>query len=162
MSGGDTEQSPPPPPPPRTGSPFGRFLTSPVLLVGAVALLVGFTTLRFVGSDGGGGENPAGQAPGIDGSWGTLPSAGREEPAVRMEVDRSGGVLTRGRCSGVLTPRQTESDDRWVFAYEHESGGRRCPRRMRVTLSLVDDNTLRITARRGGREYVSGTLIRGR
>ena len=153
MSGGDTQQTPPPPPPPRTGSPFGRFLTSPVLLVGLVALAVGFATFNYDG------ENPGDAGPasqGFAGSWESVPGAGAGgEPVVRLELTRSGGTLAVGGCAGELAPR-----DDGVFAYEDTSGERGCPRRMRVTVSLVDRDTLRIEARRRGRPYVSQTLER--
>lgn len=160
MSGGDTQQSPPPPPPPRSGSPFGRFLTSPVLVVGVIALVAGAAALNFVPGDGGGPGDASGQESGIDGSWESPAGDVGGQPVVHLDVSRFGGTLTRGRCTGRLSPRETESDDEWVFTYTHESGGRRCPRRMRVTVSLVDEGTLRIEARRRGREYLSGTLTR--
>ena len=156
MSDADTQQAPPPPPPPPSGSPFGRFLTSPVLLVGVVALVVGFATFRYVGDHGGAGD--AGPAtPGIVGSWESRPGAGGGGgSAVRLELTRSGGTLAIGGCTGELTPR---GDD--VFAYENTSGGRGCPRRLRVTLSLVGRDSLRLEARRlGGRVFASGLLRR--
>ena len=72
----------------------------------------------------------------------------RGAPVVRLELTRSGGTLAVGGCTGELTPR-----DDGVFAYEDTSGERGCPRRMRVTVSLVDRDTLRIEARRRGRPY---------
>jgi hypothetical protein len=155
VSGPDTQQSPPPPPPPRSGSPFGRFLTSPVLLVGVIALVVGFTTFRYVDGDGGAGDaGPASQ--GIAGSWESVPGAGAGgAPVVRLELTRSGGTLAIGSCKGELTPR---GDD--VFAYRDTSGGRGCPRRMRVTVSQVDRDTLRVAVKRRGIPSVSHTLER--
>jgi hypothetical protein len=160
VSGPDTQQAPPQPPPPPSGSPFGRFMTSPVLLVGVVALLVGFTTLRFIGGeDGGGSASPAAS---IAGSWATPPTGtGSHEPVVLLDVARSGGTLAVDRCSGDLTPRETASDDEWVFDYVDTSDERVCPRRMIVTVSLVDRNTLRVAARRpGGRVEFAGTVSR--
>ena len=148
MSGPDTQQAPPPPPPPPSGSPFGRFLTSPVLLVGVIALVVGFATLRFIDGERGGGS--AAPAASIAGSWATPPTgAGSEEPVVLLEVARSGGTLAVDNCTGDLTPTETGSDE-WVFSYADTSGKRGCPRRMLVTVSLVNRNTLRVTARRPG------------
>ena len=158
MSGGDTQQTPPPQPPPRTGSPFGRFLTSPVLLVGLVALAVGFATFRSAGDGGDDGEAGSEQV-GIAGSWEALAGDTRDRRAVSLEVGRFGGTLTSGRCTGKLTPRETESDE-WVFTYRDESGVRGCPRRMRVRVSLVDPDTLRLETRRPGRPYRSTTLRR--
>ena len=53
-----------------SGSPFGRFLTSPVLLVGLVALAVGFATFSYVGDGRRGGRQRGGQrVAGFAGSW---------------------------------------------------------------------------------------------
>jgi hypothetical protein len=160
VSDADTQQAPPPPPPPPSGSPFGRFLTSPVLLAGVLALVVGFAALRYIGDDGGGATAPV--PSGIAGSWGTPPSGAAAQHIVQLEVARSGGTLTVDGCTGDLTPRETGADDEWVFSYADTSGERRCPRRMIVTVSLVDRSTLRVEGRRpGGREVFSGTLRRG-
>jgi hypothetical protein len=149
VSDPDTQQGPPPPPQPPSGSPFGRFLTSPVLLIGVLALAVGFATFRYVAGDGTTGST--GPAPtGIAGSWESLPGAGAHEPVAQLELTRSGGTLAVDSCTGELTPR---GDD--VFAYEDTSGERGCPRRMRVTVTLVDRNTLEIASR-----SFSGTLRR--
>ena len=150
MSAPDTQQGRPPPPPPPSGSPFGRFLTSPVLLVSAVALVVGVATFASLGGDGG---NPgdAGPASSIAGSWETLPGAGSGgEPVVQLELTRSGGTLAIDGCTGELTARGED-----VFAYRDTSGDRECPRRMRVTVSLVDRDALEIDSR-----SFSGTLQR--
>jgi hypothetical protein len=153
VSAPDTQQGPPPPPQPPSGSPFGRFLTSPVLLVGVVALVVGFATYRSLDN------RPGASAPaptGIAGSWESLPGAGSGGGSVvRLELTRKGGTLAIGGCTGELTPR---GDD--VFAYQDTSGARGCPRRMRVTVSLVDRDSLELEARRRGREYASATLRR--
>lgn len=154
MSAPDTQQGRPPPPPPPSGSPFGRFLTSPVLLVGLVALVVGFATFRSVGGNGG-SPGDAGPASGIAGLWVKPPATTVAGTPVRLELTRSGGTLAVGRCTGELTPRETASDDEWVFAYEDASGERECPRRMRVTVSLVDRDTLELDSR-----AFSGTLER--
>jgi hypothetical protein len=161
VSGPDTQQAPPPPPPPPSGSPFGRFITSPVLLVGVVALLVGFATLRFIGGEDGGGS--AAPAASIAGSWATPPTGtGSKEPVVLLEVARSGGTLTVDNCTGDLTPRETGSD-KWVFSYADTSGERGCPRRMIVTMLLVDRNSLVVAARRpGGRVEFAGKVSRTR
>lgn len=149
MSEPDTQPGPPPPPQPPSGSPFGRFLTSPVLLVGVIALVVGFTTFRYVSGDGNPGDaGPA--SPGIAGSWEPLPGAGAEEPVVQLELTRSGGTLAIGGCTGELTPR---GDD--VFAYRDTSGKRGCARRMRVMVSLIGRDSLEIESR-----SFSGTLTR--
>jgi hypothetical protein len=144
VSGPDTQQGRPPPPPPPSGSPFGRFLTSPVLLVGVVALVVGFTTFRMVGGDGGNPGDAAPATPGIAGSWEDMPADGGAGggSTVDLELTRTGGTLVVGRCRGELTPR---GDD--VFAYRDTSGKRGCPRRMRVTVSLVGRDTLEIDSR---------------
>ena len=156
VSAPDTQQGRPPPPPPPSGSPFGRFLTSPVLLVGLVALVVGFATFRSVGGNGGNPGDAGPASPGIAGSWELVPGSGAGgAPDVQLELTRSGGTLAIGRCTGELTAR---GDD--VFAYRDTSGDRECPRRMRVTVSLVDRDTLELEARRRGREYVSATLRR--
>jgi hypothetical protein len=157
VSGPDIQQGPPPPPPPPSGSPFGRFLTTPVLLVGVLALVVGFATFRYMGGDGGGGGHAA--PAGLTGSWQALPSAAGHDPLVQLQVTRSGGTLSVDECTGDLTPRDTASDE-WVFAYWDTSGERRCPRRMSVTLTLVDSDTLRLEARRRGREYIDTTMRR--
>jgi hypothetical protein len=160
VSGTDTQQAPPPPPPPPSGSPFGRFLTSPVLLVGVIALVVGFAVLRYVGGDGGGSAAPAAS---VVGSWATPPTgAGSHERVVQLEVARSGGTLAVDNCTGDLTPRETGSDE-WVFSYADTSGERGCPRRMIVTVSLVDRNSLRVAARRpSGRVEFAGKVSRMR
>jgi hypothetical protein len=152
VSAPDTQQAPPTPPPPPSGSPFGRFLTSPVLLGGVLALVVGFAGLRYLGE--GGGSSSAPEPSGIAGSWETLPASGAHAPNVQLQVARSGGTLTVDECAGSLTPRETGPDE-WVFAYEDTSGERGCPRRMRVTVSLADRNTLQVDARN-----FSGTLRR--
>jgi hypothetical protein len=118
-----------------------------VLLVGLVALVVGFATFRSVGGDDGTPGDAGPVTPGIAGSWVSLPGA---DAGVQLELTRSGGTLAIGGCTGELTAR---GDD--VFTYEDTSGERGCPRRMRVTVSLEGSDTLRIDARR-----FSGTLRR--
>jgi hypothetical protein len=148
VSGGDTsEHGPPPPPPPPSGSPFGRFLTAPVLMGAALAIVVSFVALRFVpGENGGGATAPV--PSGIEGSW--------EGPGVRLEVTRTGGTLTERDCRGVLMPRAAEG----VFDYTETSGRRGCPRRRVVTLSLLDRDTLRVDERGDARDVVPTTLTR--
>lgn len=160
MSGGDIQQGPPPPPqPPRpSGSPFGRFLTSPVLLAGILALAVAFAGVRYIG-DGGGGSTAAPEPSGIAGSWETLPASGAHVPNVQLQVARSGGTLTVDGCTGDLAPRESGSTE-WAFSYVDTSGERGCPRRLSVTVSLEGRDTLRLEARRRGRPYVSATLRR--
>jgi hypothetical protein len=160
VSGGDIQQGPPPTPqPPRpSGSPFGRFLTSPVLLVGVLALAVAFAGVRYIG-DGDGGTSAAPEPSGIAGSWETVPTSAGHVPIVQLEVARSGGTLTVDGCTGDLTPRESGSSE-WAFRYVDSSGERGCPRQMSVTVSLVNRGTLRVDARRRGREYFSGTLRR--
>ena len=165
MSGGDTQQRPPPPPPPSTtsGSPFGRFLTSPVLLGGVIALVLGFATLRFVG-----GPNTASGPPtavptpaveGIAGTWASeVPSNAHVLDPVRLHIAADGtGTMTRGACSGTLAPTTTMSSAA-VFEYTKTSGPRRCPRRTQVTVTL-EDGALRFEERgRGGRLIAARTL----
>lgn len=158
MSGTDTEQRPPPPPPPPSGSPFGRFLTSPVLLVGVIALVVAFAGLRWVGYDGGGGAT--GPEPGDEGLAGTWAATGTALP-YRLELANDGtGTLTNGPCTGSLAPRRTDAETA-VLVYTDTSGEPDCPQRARLTVTLVDADTLRVVERRGGREEFSGTLTRG-
>ena len=157
MSGPDTQQGPPPPPPPPSGSPFGRFLTTPVLLVGVLALVVGFATFRYVAEDGGPGN--AAPASAVAGSWETMPTSSGSDHNVQLELARTGGTLTVDGCTGELTPLETGSRE-WMLAYKDTSGERRCPRRMNVTLTLVGSDTLRLEARRRGREYLDTTLRR--
>ena len=151
MSEPDTQPGPPPPPQPPSGSPFGRFLTSPVLLVGVIALVVGFTTFSYLGGEGGNPGDAGPASPGIAGSWELVPGAGSGgAPTVQLELTRSGGTLAVDECAGELTPR---GDD--VFAYRDTSGKRGCPRRMRVMVSLIRRDSLEIESR-----AFSGTLTR--
>jgi hypothetical protein len=128
-----------------------------VLLVGVLALVVGFATFRYMGDSAGGGGHAA--PAGLTGSWETLPTAAGLEPSVKLEVSRSGGSLSVNKCAGSLTPRVTDSEE-WAFAYRDTSGTPGCPRRMSVTLTLVDSDTLHLEARRRGREYLDTTLRR--
>jgi hypothetical protein len=143
VSAPDTQQGRPPPPPPPSGSPFGRFLTSPVLLVGVLALAVGIATFSYIGGDGGNPGDAGPASPGITGSWEEVPEAGAGGGStVELELTRSGGTLTFGDCKGELTPRGDG-----VFAYRDTSGEPQCPLRMRVTVSLIGRDTLRIESR---------------
>ena len=156
MSGGDIEQGSPPPPPPPSGSPFGRFLTSPVLLGGVVALVLGFATLRYIGGEDGGTS----AAPAEDGLAGTWAATGTALP-YRLELADDGtGTLTRGGCTGSLAPRRTGAETA-ILVYTDTSGERACPRRARVTVTLVDADTLRVVERRGGRTLAPALLARG-
>jgi hypothetical protein len=134
-----------------------------VLLVGVVALVVGFATLRYVGEDGGTSATPA--ETGIAGSWDgetIRANANRDETPVRLELDDDGtGTMTRGSCAGTLAPLRGGLEMA-VFDYTETSGERGCPRRTRVTVQLEDSSTLRFEERRrGGRPVASGTLRRG-
>jgi hypothetical protein len=135
-----------------------------VLLVGVVALVVGFATLRyFGGEDGGTSATPA--ETGIAGSWGgeaIRANAKRDETPVRLELDDDGtGTMTRGSCAGTLAPLRAGLEMA-VFDYTETSGERGCPRRTRVTVELEDASTLRFEERRrGGLPVASGTLQRG-
>ena len=158
MSDSDTQQAPPPPPPPRSGSPFGRFLTSPVLLVGLVALAVGFATFRSTGED----EPASGTRPepaSFAGSWETLPSDSGHDRFVQLELTDAGGTMTVDDCSGDLTPLD-KGANRWLLAYTDTSRERGCPRRLEVIVTRRDDETLDLEARRRGRPYAAATLER--
>ena len=166
MSGGDTQQGPPPPPQPSrpSGSPFGRFLTSPVLLVGVVALVVGFATFRYVGDDGGGtGASAPMPTPGasLEGTWRGGATAGVREIRIRLELRDDGtGTLRRAGCAGTLTPAPTMGGAA-VFDYEAASRERGCPRRTQVSVTQVDPETLRLEERLpDGRTLLEGTLRR--
>lgn len=162
MSGGDTpQQAPPPPPPPPSGSPFGRFLTAPVLMATALALVVSAVAVQFIPDDGGGGS-AAPEPAGIAGTWsGEVMAAGIVRGPVRLELDDDGtGTMTRGRCTGSLAPLRAGAEAA-TFAYTEASGERGCPRRTRVSVTLVDEDTLRFVQRRGGRTLASGRLARG-
>ncbi len=156
MSGPDTQQGPPPPPPPPSGSPFGRFLTSPVLLVGGLALVVGFATFRYIGGDGGSSAGPEPTEEGLAGTWAATGTA----LPFRLELADDGtGTLTRGPCTGTLAPVRAGGETA-TLDYTDTSGEPACPRRARVRVTLVDADTLRIVERRGGREAFRGTLTR--
>ena len=148
--------TPEPPPPPPSGSPFGRF---PTQLLGLVAVAAAGVAAVSFSMSGGGGNSAGPPASGLEGTWQSLPAdaAGDE---VQLELSRSGGTLTAGRCSGDLKPRETGTDE-WVFRYVDTSGDRACPQVLRVVVSLVDRDTLRVEAqRRGGRELSTETLMR--
>jgi hypothetical protein len=155
VSAPDTQQSPPPPPPP-SGSPFGRFLTSPVLLVGVIALVVGFAALRSVGKDGATSAEPV---PGEEGLAGTWSATGTALPVSLELADDGTGTLTRGGCTGSLAPVRAGAETA-VLAYTDTSGEPECPRRTRIRVTLVDADTLRVVERRRGRLQSSGTLRR--
>jgi hypothetical protein len=158
VSDSDTQQAPPPPPPPRSGSPFGRFLTSPVLLVGVLALAVGFAVFRSTG----GGEpatDTRREPSGFAGSWETLPGDAAHDRFVRLELTDAGGTLAVDDCTGDLTPIE-KSSNRWLLAYTDTSGERGCPQRLEVTVSKRGDETLRLEAQRGSRPYTAATLER--
>jgi hypothetical protein len=128
-----------------------------VLLVGVIALVVGFATFRFIGEDGGGGAT--GPEPAEEGLAGTWSATGTALP-YRLELaDDGSGTLTRGPCTGALAPRRTDAETA-VLVYTDTSGEPDCPQRARLTVTLVDADTLRVVERRGGREQFSGTLTR--
>lgn len=159
VSGPDTQQQRPPPPPAQpSGSPFGRFLTSPVLLVGVLALVVGFAMVRATGEDEP-ASNSGGEPAGVAGSWETVPGDASHDRVVQLELTDEGGTMTVERCSGDLAPLET-SANRWVLGYTDTSGERGCPRRLEVTVVLRDDGTLALGARRRGRPYVAAMLER--
>ena len=163
MSGGDTPQPPPPPQSARpSGSPFGRFLTAPVLMGAALALVVSGIAFQFVSGDGDDNAGAPGDGAeyGIAGSWTGDPTATAEGPVVRLELEDDGtGTMTRGRCTGALAPFRVEQE-RALFDYTDASGRRGCPRRMRVRVTLVDADTLRVVERRGGRTVSTETARR--
>ena len=112
MSDPDTQQGRPPPPPPPSGSPFGRFLTSPVLLVSVIALVVGVATFASLGGGGGtsGGGEPGDSQPAIAGSWESLPTSTGKQPVVQLEVAPSGGTLeSSGESTSPPTPSASAS-----------------------------------------------------
>ena len=158
MSAPDTQQRPPSQPPPPSGSPFGRFLTTPVLLVGVLALVVGIATFRYIGE--GEPASDAGPAPSsFAGSWQTMPGDKSHDPLVRLDLTDEGGTMTVEDCTGELTPLETGSN-RWLLRYTDTSGERGCPRRLAVTVSLRDDESLALEARQRGRRYAIATLER--
>jgi hypothetical protein len=157
VSGGESAQPGPPPPPP-SGTPFGRFKTVVVGIM--VATVASVAALQYAG-DGGGGSS-SGPEPGLAGSWsgGRVPTASGGEPSIRLELEDDGtGTFTRGRCSGTLAPFRA-GQKMATFVYTETSGQRRCPPRSRVTVTLVDEDTLRFVQRRGDRTLASGTLRR--
>ena len=176
MSGGDTAQHPPPQPPPRSGSPFGRFLTSPVLVVALLALVVGFATFRSIGSDGGDASSGGGPTPGdsgaapseLQGVWtGPATTAAGGTVTVRLTIGRDRGRMRRAACRGRLRPLGVPGDDRAAFEYTERSRKRACPRQTRVTVLLVDDGTvpvddemLRLEETLDGATYLTGTLTK--
>jgi hypothetical protein len=147
--------TPEPPPPPPSGSPFGRF---PTQLVGLVAVAVAGVAAVSFSMSGGGGGNAAPPPSAITGTWESIPSGGAGGGGgVELELSRSGGTLSVGGCTGDLTPRTEEA----VFRYVDTSGKRDCPRVLRVDVSPVGRDTLRVEARRrGGRELFTETLRR--
>ena len=152
-------QGPPPPPSSggaATGSPFGRF---PTQLLGLVAVAAaGIAAVSF--SLSGGGNNAAPVPSGFTGSW-QSPGMGLDtSPLVTIDSTGERGTLTVGACTGSLR-RVERASDPPVFAYTDTSGERGCPRRLRVTVSLADRDTLELDARRpGGRRHVSAKLRR--
>lgn len=161
MSGGDSaQQGATPPAGQPTGSPFGRFKT---VVVGVMVAMVASAAALQYASDGGGGAPPPPDTieRGIVGSWTGEPTASGERPVVRLELADDGtGTLTRGRCAGTLAPVRAQQK-RAVFDYTDTSGRRGCPRRMRVRVTLVDEDTLRVVERRRGRTVSSERLRRG-
>ncbi len=149
----------PPPPRPPAGSPFGRFLQNPVLLIGFVALLVSVPVIALAIGGGGGGSS-AGPAStptateAVIGDWtGTL-----GESEVALTIRGAEGELTRmtggTTCRGTL--RQDSTMGRSV-EFAHRGGGG-CPRRSTIVLSVVADDRLRIDELRGDRLVAEGTL----
>jgi hypothetical protein len=152
VSGGETAQPGPTPPPP-SGTPFGRFKTVVVGIM--VATVASVAALQYAANDGGGGSPTGPAETGIAGSW----SATGTGLPVRLELEEDGtGTLTVGPCTGTLTPLRTGTETA-TFAYTGTSGGG-CPRRSRVTVTLVDEDTLRFVQRRGERTLTTGTLQR--
>ena len=149
MSGGESAQPQPAPPP--SGSPFGRFKT--VVVGTMVAVVASVAAVQFA-ADGGGGSS-SGQT-GIAGSW---TATGTALP-IRLELDDDGsGTMAVGPCAGTLSPvRSTEQTA--TLVYTETSGQRGCPRRSRVMVTLVGEDTLRFVQRRGDRMIASGTLRR--
>jgi hypothetical protein len=127
----------------------------------ALALVVSAVAVQFIPGDGDGGS-AAPEPTGIAGSWsGAVPTAGAGGGAVRLELEPIGtGTMTVGRCTGTLAPVRAGAEMA-IFAYTETSGQRGCPRRTRVRVTLVDDDTLRFVQRRGGRVFASGLLQRG-
>jgi hypothetical protein len=160
VSGPDTQQAPPEPPPPPSGSPFGRFLTAPVLMATALALVVSAVAVQFIPRDGSGGSAPP-KPTGIAGSWsGAVQTADAGGGAVRLELEAIGtGTLTVGRCTGTLAPVRAGAETA-IYVYTETSAERGCPRRSRVRVTLVDEDTLRFVQRRGDRTLASATLQR--
>jgi hypothetical protein len=171
VAGSDTQQGPPPPPPPPSGSPFGRFLTSPVLLVGVLALVVGAATLSYVGGDDGGvgsgspvpsPTSTPGATTTLAGRWeGEATIVGGEAVRVRLSLQTDGsGLMRRGRCAGSLAPTSVARDAA-ILAYTEARGRGSCPRQTEVSIALAGDGRLRFEEREsGGRPYAAGTLRR--
>ena len=155
MSGGESAQPGPTPPPP-SGSPFGRFKTVVVGIM--VATVASVAALQYAANDGGGGSSSG--PPRETGIAGTWTATGTALP-VRLELeDDDTGTLTVGPCTGSLAPVRTGTETA-TFAYTDTSGSGGCPRRSRVTVTLVDEDTLRFEQGRGERAPASGTLKRG-
>jgi hypothetical protein len=153
--------APPEPPPPRPStSPFGRF---PTQIVGVLAVLVaGVAAVSFSVSGGGGGSNagPARTPMGLDGTWqGQASLVGGEAARLVLEIRDDGtGTLRRAGCVGRLTPAQTMGD---AALFDYSSSERGCPRRTQVSVTQVDEDTLRLEERRlDGRPLLDATLRR--
>jgi hypothetical protein len=119
-----------------------------------VATVASVAALQYAANDGGGGSSSGPPAEtGIAGTW---TATGTALP-VRLELEDDGtGTLTVGPCTGTLERSGAET-----FVYTETSGGRGCPQRSQVTVTLVDDDTLRFVQRRGDQTLASGTLQRG-
>jgi hypothetical protein len=163
VSGGDTQPGPPPPPPPSktSGSPFGRFLTSPVLLGGVLALVLGFATLQYLGTNTTSDRPASGGKPpptSLAGTWREAPTSNASDQLVSIRIAPDGtGAMTRGACSGTLAPTTTMSDAA-VYEYTETSSVRGCPRRTQVTVQLEGEALRFEERRRGGRVLSAGTL----
>jgi hypothetical protein len=167
VSGGDTQQSPPPPPPPRSGSPFGRFLTSPILVVALIALAVSIAVLAGSGGRGPGDAAPV-ETPGhggvasteLQGVWtGPAETADGTAATVRLTIRPRGGRLRRGGCRGSLQTLGVPGRDRAAFAYTEQTRRQACPAETRVTVRL-EQRILRIEETLDGAPYLSGVLTR--
>lgn len=152
--------APPEPPPPRPStSPFGRF---PTQIVGMLAVLVaGVAAVSFSMSGGNNAAPPPDDEPaGLEGTWQGQASidAGEVSPLV-LEIREDGtGTLRRAGCAGRLTPARTMGG---AALFDYSSSERGCPRRTQVSVTQVDENTLRLEEWGvNGRSLLNATLQR--